>query len=673
MRAALVACAATLLSGTPARAQTDQTGAIRGRVVDQGGQPLAGATVAAAQPDGSYPRAVQSDAAGAFRLTFLPPGTYTVRVRLLGYRPVEVTGVTVRATQTAPLTVTLARSSVELQAVSVVASPVEISRATTEVGTTTLSARERELLPTPRDANSLLQFTPGARPGQVYGGSTDQANLYQLDGVMANQPGRGGAFLLPNVDWIQSIEVKGLGAGAEYGNFQGGLVNIVTKSGTNTFQGALRGFYEGAGLNATNINAREQGSQLADRYEINGEIRGPILRDRLYYYLSGQDTRRATEVIDASAPAGAGLRFLDLESVTRDQRFLGKLTFQATARDILNASVGYISTATERSGLAAFDSPDATYRIEQPTTFYNLSYQRTFTGRTFLEAKVSGYTGRDDQLPYGGSARSAVKILGQPGQFRNSFYTRNNRPATTSATLNVDTYQTLAGMEHHLKLGGEFSIGTWRERRTRNGNLTWYYAPRSDATREQDASTPANWQDLEFGDGTYATSDWGGDIDLNARVDQGAVWLQDYIQVTRRLSIAPGLRFGTWAGYLTPGNGGSEVRGTARFRAASTTAVDPRLGATFDVTGRNTLVMKGTGAGIGRTCSPSCSTGRPAATCSATSSTTTGRTRPRRPSRTSGARTRRPSAPSSSTRPAARRCSTRRARSRGTGSRTWTR
>jgi hypothetical protein len=579
-----------LLAARPAAAQTDQTGLIQGRVTGEGGLPLAEAQVSAAQPDGSYRREVRTDASGAFRVNFLVPGTYVVRVRLLGHRPVDVAGVRVRAAASTPVDVALVRSTTELAAVQVVAAPNAISRATVEVAPSVLAERERELLPTPRDANALIQFTPGARPNQVFGGSTEQANLYQLDGVQANQPGRGGAFLQPNVDWIESVEVKGLGAGAEYGNFQGGLVNIVTKSGSNTFQGAFRSFFENSGLNATNINAREQGSQLARRQEYSGEARGPVLRDRLYYYVSAQAVQNNTEVVDVGQ-SGA-VAFLPTQSVARDQRYLGKLTWQAGARDNVNATLGYTSTDVARSGLAAFDSPESSYRIEQPRTFYNLSWQRSFTGRTFLEAKVSGFTGRDDELPYNGSDRPAVKVLGAPGQFRNSFYTRNNRPRNTSALLALDTYRTLAGMEHHLKLGGEYSVGSWREQRTRNGNLTWYFAPRGDATREQDASNPAAWQDLGFGDNTYATTDWGGAIDLNARVDQGAVWLQDYIQVTSRLSIAPGLRFGTWTGYLTPGNGGSELRGTSRFKAASTTAVDPRIGLNFDVTGRNDLVVK---------------------------------------------------------------------------------
>lgn len=594
--------AAVALPGR-AHAQTDQTGLLRGLVTDAAGKALAAVTVEVAQADGSYPRTARTDAAGTFRVGFLVPGTYVVRARAVGFRAAQVSGVVVRAAQTTTLPVRLAASVAQLGAVTVTAAPNAIDRATNEVASTTLGARERELLPTSRDATALVQFTPGAQAAtggtdarlagtQVFGGSGDQANLWRLDGVTANQPGQGGAFVVPNVDWIESIEVKGLGVGAEYGDFQGGLVNIVTKSGSNTRQGAVRTFYENRALNANNTNAFALGSRLASRYEVNAEARGPIVRDRLFYYVSAQDARDATQVVDNARSTGAGgVFYLPVNRDARDQRFLGKLTWQAGNADQVNATLGYTTSTTQRSGLSAFDAVDATYRLQQPTTFGNLSYQHTFGGRTFLEARASGFTGRNDQAPYNGSDRSAVACFACPGQFNNAYYTWTRRPSNATGLLALDTYRTLGGVEHHLKVGAEYTSGRYRERRTRNGNLTWYFLPRADSTKSQDAADPANWQDLGFGDGTYATTDNGGDVDLNARVDNGAAWVQDYIAVTRRLTLAPGVRLGTWRGYLTPGNGGGS-RGTDQFTAVRATAFDPRLGANLDVLGDNSLVLK---------------------------------------------------------------------------------
>src|SRR5690606_5231444 len=154
----------------------------------------------------------------------------------------------------------------ELAAITVQASAVTIDKLRTEF-TQSVSAAEREMLPTARNTNDLLQFIPGSRPGQVFGGSTDQANLYQLDGVMVNAPGTGGSFLLPNVGGLQDFEVVALGAGAEDGNFQGGLANMVTKQGTTTCQGAVRAFTENRGIGASNVNAFENGQEQSGRHE----------------------------------------------------------------------------------------------------------------------------------------------------------------------------------------------------------------------------------------------------------------------------------------------------------------------------------------------------------------------------------------------------------------------
>src|SRR5260221_470712 len=121
--------------------------------------------------------------------------------------------------------------------------------------------RERqipEVLPTARDASSLIALVPGARKDQLWGGAAGASNDYQMDGVSMNHPGRGGDFLSLSVDWIDALEVRGLGAGAESGNFQGGIINAITKTGTNERRSAFRANSESERLTATNFNANEQ-------------------------------------------------------------------------------------------------------------------------------------------------------------------------------------------------------------------------------------------------------------------------------------------------------------------------------------------------------------------------------------------------------------------------------
>lgn len=572
-----------LLAVGPAAAQTPQTGLIQGRVVDSTGAPVPGAEIKSAQADGAYPRQTVADARGQFRINFVPPGRYTVTARSIGFRPATVTGVAVTAAQVTDLTITMARAVLELQAITVEASPVEVDGTRTEFSST-LGARERESLPTARTVNELLNLVPGARVNQVYGGSTDQANLYMLDGVTVNQPGRGGSFLLPNIDWVESFEVKGLGAGAEYGNFQGGLINVVTKSGTNTWQASLRTFFEGAGLNASNLNVQEVGSELDSRWEVNGDVRGPLVKDKLFLYLSGYESGADTRVVDVRTPDQ--LVFLPTQQTRREQKYMAKLTWQASTKDVVNAMAGIDNVFRERVGLRGWDEPDATYQGDSPSFFYNASWQRTFSGSHFLELKLSGYDGRDDELPYNGSDVAAINILDNVNnpQFRNSFYTRKNAPSSLGLNVNYDFFGRLGATQHHFKLGADATLGHWDENRTRNGDITWYGGPSANF----DPLNPATWGDLG---GLYATSDWGGLIDLDAKTRNSAIWLQDYMQVSRRLALNAGLRVSQWTGKLTPGNaGGTATRG--EFTAVEDAGIDPRVGVTFDLTGKEDFYAK---------------------------------------------------------------------------------
>lgn len=586
--ASLFALLCLLGVAVPLAAQTTQTGMLEGRVALADGRVIANATVTVRQADGTFERTTRTDEFGEFRLNFLAPGSYTVLVRQFGFMEARLSSVLVRATDVQRITVTLELGQAELEPVTVRAAPETPTQSLTTEVTRSLQARERELLPAPRNANALIGLLPGVRPGQVYGGSTGQANLYQLDGVTVNQPGRGGSFLLPNVDWIEDIRVIGPGAGAEYGNFQGGLINIVTKSGSNTTQGQLRTFFENRSLNASNVNAFERGAELDGRLEVSGELRGPIIRDRLYYFISGQEARGEERIVDLPNASTNQLAWLSTRTQRREQTYYGKLTLQATDRDVLNGSVGIDRLTRERVGLSPFTSPDATYRGESPSLFYQANWQRTVTNRSAFEIKLSGFTGRDDELPYGGATLPSVQLLDAPNtpQFVNATYSNRNTPSSIGVSSVWNRFTNTAGIRHHLKLGGEYVFGAWREERTRNGGLSWY----TEAGADFDPRNPATWREIPSL-GVYATADTGGRIDLDAETRNGALFLQDDMRITDRLSVSAGLRLNRWSGNITPGNGGSN-RGRERFEAVNASGLDPRVGATLDLFGTGSLVTK---------------------------------------------------------------------------------
>jgi hypothetical protein len=565
-------------------AQTDQTGVLEGRVLDPSGQPVPNVDITVAQADGSYPSSVVTDGAGRFRVGFLPPGLYIVRAQAVGYRPVQATDVRIRAAQVTPLRLEMPAAVVALDPLVVTMPASQIDAVTTEYSSS-LEADVIRLLPLPtRSATALVEFTPGARADQVWGGSTEQANAYHLDGVSVNQPGFGGDFLLPNVDWLDEIVVTGLGAGAEYGGFQGGLINMVTKSGTNTLQGGLRFNYANQALNATNINAYESGDDQYDRWELNADVRGPILRDRLYFFLSAQQSRDNTRVVDLTSATPDSVTYIrdpngDYIFEERTARkLLGKLTWQFTDKDQLNALFGKDDIFTENRGLNSFDSPETVTKQESPAWFFNAGWRRNWGANHLTELKVTGYQGRDDRLPLSGDTLPGVTLLGgNRNSYTNATYTRLREPDNIALSFNWDSYWTTGPLQHRLKVGGDYRQGWWDERRARNGNLTW--RPDEDET-VFDPSDPATWD--------FISSDWGGDINLDARSTNAAVYIQDYIEISRHLRVSPGARLGLWRGYLTPGDGASP-----EFRAVDDTRIAPRIGATIDPTGDGRFVLKG--------------------------------------------------------------------------------
>ncbi|UCD25205.1 MAG: TonB-dependent receptor, partial [Gemmatimonadota bacterium] len=496
----------------------------------------------------------------------------------------------IRATETTTLDVASERAPVQLEAITVQADESMVERSTQQVNST-VDGQALTILPIPRTAVELVQFTPGARADQVWGGSTEQANVYQLDGVNVNDPGFGGDFLLPNVDWIEEISVKGLGAGAEYGGFQGGVVNIVTKSGTNTFEPNLRFNYGASSLNASNVNAFEAGSEVDSRWEINGDVAGPIVRDKLYYFLSGQYVRTNTRVVDFKTSTEEDVDYLTdpsgstLFEERSEAKFLGKLTYKPTFEDAFDLSIGYDGLFTDNAGLNSFDDPATALKQESPAVFGNASWQRMWSARHHTELKVTGYNAGNDLLPLNGPNTTNVRLLGGNREsFRNNEYTRLRSPDNVAVTLNWDSYWYTGKLLHNLKIGGEYKIGWWKEGRTRNANLAW----RPDTSGSGTTFNPDDPSTWTSASGGFISSDWGGDINLDARSTNASIYVQDYIDITPRVSISPGLRLSYFRGDLTPGDGSG-----SRFKATDDVQIAPRLGASVSLLPERNLTLKG--------------------------------------------------------------------------------
>jgi hypothetical protein len=579
--AVLLAAQMCAALGSTAVAQSPATSSIVGSVAAEDGRRLDGARVRAQRTDrrDTLSRETTTDDRGEFRLGGLPSGSYTVTARAIGYRAAELPSLRLATGQTTSLRVTLTAAAQQLSAIVVVTSGVAIDAGTTELPAT-IDRQAIALLPTGRDASSLIALVPGARGDQLWGGAAAAANNYKLDGIAVNHPGTGGDFLRLPVDWIEALEVRGLGAGVEHGNFQGGIVNAVTRTGTNTLQGAIRTNYESPRLTATNLTLNEQGSEQAGRHEVTGELLGPVLRDRLFFFVAGQSIQR-----DVRAPNLATLASSDFQNTQEnhhDGRGLGKLTWLPAAGERVDLLVGGNRSDVAHAGLNGVDDPTATAHDVSSTVFYEAEWTAAHDARNTFELKVGGFTGSESQLGYGGANVPAVQVLqlGRQPTYQNSIFDERIVPSSVAGSAIWHSLRRALGAEHQLLAGGEVERTGWRDDRVRNGGLTWRPYT-SDITETFDPTDSKTWATVG--------SDWGGDVHIDSDAENDAAFLQDQMAIGTRLTAVAGVRYGRWSAWLTPQCG---TTCAPRFLAVRASAIDPRLGVAWDVTGRNDFALK---------------------------------------------------------------------------------
>ncbi|NJN64304.1 MAG: TonB-dependent receptor [Acidobacteria bacterium] len=235
--AAVLACG---LLSTPVLGQASElTGGLRGKVTSEDGSPLPGVTLVLSSRNLIRDLVVVSDGDGNFFSPSLPPGDFRMTMQLTGYVTTIVeTDVVLGQTTVLNLTMKAGEISEEITVTS--AKPV-VEKTDTE-SAVVLDKNFTEKLPVGRSYQSLIQFAPGVTGGgnpNILGG-TANSNEYLVDGVSVRDPVTGTFGSNLNYDAIEVVDIKLTGVSAEYGQFQGGLTQIITKSGGNTFTGTLR-------------------------------------------------------------------------------------------------------------------------------------------------------------------------------------------------------------------------------------------------------------------------------------------------------------------------------------------------------------------------------------------------------------------------------------------------
>jgi outer membrane receptor for ferrienterochelin and colicin len=368
------------------------TGAINVRAVTPAELPLGSVQVTALNQDTGFERGGLTAADGRVTLRLLPPGIYTVRAQFIGYRTEEIVDVRVTVGQTAQLVFELQEAAVAVAGIEVRGRAQTINTRDASVRQTVSEAEISSLPALGRDFTDFIALSGLVAPipeettgGQfALGGQRPSQTNLQIDGADANNSffgeNRGGSRVpfTFSLESIREFEIITNGFDVEFGNYSGGVVNVVTRGGTNRLEGNVY-----ANLRNDALTANTFAGNPVEEYRVNqfaGRISGPIVRDRAFFLLSmdGQIRREPRSVLSRAS---------FLEGDTPDEigaaefdRYLSILENQYGIED---PGAGYGNFQTQADQLSLFGRVDWTLNEN-----HRLSARHNYAG--FVNADLGG-------------------------------------------------------------------------------------------------------------------------------------------------------------------------------------------------------------------------------------------------------------------------------------------
>ena len=568
---ALVAVAA------PTFAQPAQTGTISGTVQDTTGGALPGVTVTIQSQDRGFSRSTVTDGNGRYVFPAVPIGPYSITATLQGFETTTATDNLVEVDKTTSVSFDMKVGALT-DTVQVVGD-TPIVDPSTVTATTRLSRDEFDKLPVGRSYLNVI----GVAPGVVGTGNVNSAgaltsnNLYVIDAVDTTDPTTGTFGTNLNFEAVQEVSVLTSAVGAEYGRAQGAIVNVITKSGTNRFEGAFKYLFANDQWNAQNKTVNEiTGASLArDKFDhVNPTYSfaggGPIWRDRAFFFATW-------ELIQNTSPRRqtAGIIPEDFQQVREDR--------YSNVRGTVQLAEGHTAW------IKYFQSPgDGILRDDYwPGFGYQTGDREAITAQEQNSenwaAQWSGVLRNNWSMEAAAASYSSLITVGtfEPGIL-------NNAPILSLA-------------DNKVYNGASYDGFVDRPRRQFNLASNWFLTT---GQRSHNLKVGYDLQDMESGaqfdfpnrqfyiaenyDPVTRTPTFGPnssreDYDSGASVSTGtvhAIFARDKMTVTDRLSLEAGLRWERQTGASDVGDA-----------TVDTSVIAPRLSATYDLTGDgNTLV-----------------------------------------------------------------------------------
>ena len=488
-----------------AAAQTS-TGGLRGFVKDPTGGALVGVTVEAVSPARIGGAAIEvTDAQGLYTFQNLPIGAYALTFSIQGFNAVRRENIRVEVGRTIQVDVSLELGDVRQEVTVTGEAPVV--DATNAGFSTNFNRALLENIPTARQSYfDVVTFAPAVKINQVpndsrfiiFGSSSDQ-NQFQYDGVDISAVSNGGVWDFPSPDIMHEVQVKAIGASAEYHSFQGGVVNIVTKSGSNDFRGMASAYVIPGGWVGNNTPNEQFPYTIHYNQQATFELGGPIKRDRIWFYGILPTSRGSTTGVgvDPNLDRAGGRTY--------------KPFLKGTVRlsDTSNLSAGWNNNMFCCNATASRTAPLITQTVEHghnPVLYSQ--YTQTFGNATLLEIRGGGIYIRDNFTPYSddfttpgrtdqGTGVSSVNGTTATKQFHNR--------TTIDASL-AHTTSNIGRGTHDLKVGLQTAYATQRSVTARFSGVS--YTDLNSALYRATFSDPAATGGRVRAFGTYLQDNW---------------------------------------------------------------------------------------------------------------------------------------------------------------------
>ncbi|WP_166336789.1 TonB-dependent receptor [Sphingobacterium chungjuense] len=623
MKRSLLFFALVLASYGTIQAQVT-TSSVTGIVTQSSGQATPGATIRAVHtPTGTTYSSAANDA-GRFNLANMRVGgPYLIEVTYVGQDPVVYENVYLQLGQPFVLNAVFGDSARALEAIAVTGTGQ--TRGLRTGASTTVSKRQLESMPTlSRSLQDFTRLTPQAN-GNSFGGANNRYNNITIDGAVNNDvfglsgsgtPGGQASTQPISLDAIQEIQVVLAPYDVTQGNFTGGGVNAVTRSGTNTVEGSVYFFGRNQNTIGKDVQTRLKSTNFSDN-QFGFRVGGPIVKDKLFFFVNGEMGRRTAPLFNNAGEAGSAISLETAERIaqhtldtygydvgsygpqdteTQNNKIFTKLDWNINSKHQLSARYNFIDAFDDNISRSAssFRFGNNAYRFANKQHGLVAELRSNFNNQ-WSNNLIVGYTAIRDSRDIAGNLFPQITIRNIDGVSGNTADLGTQRSSAANS-LNQNIFEFTNNVKWNVG-NTTFTFGTHNEFFTfenvfiNNANGYWQFNNLNDYLANRPSQFEATYSKVE-GDNAPAAS---------FSAAQLALYAQGESEVAQNLKLTYGLRVDVPIIGDKPGRNNAIEASFPGYRTDRTPSgkvlFAPRVGFNYDAMGDRSIILRG-GAGI---------------------------------------------------------------------------